>query len=231
LKIEAGESFTFLVVFAPGATANTSGTLSLVSDASNIVPAISLSGSGSAAGQLLVTPVSQGFGSVPVGSSKSLLTTLTASNANVTISSGELSDPEFTLGGTSFPLTLAAGQSITLPVTFTPQSTGNASGSLSLATNTSAATVTQPLVGMGGAAMQHSVELSWDGSAAGYLVYRGSKTGGPYAKLTASAGVSTSFNDTAVQAGTSYFYVTTSVDDGGTESDFSNEVKATIPTP
>ncbi|HEX4487698.1 MAG TPA: choice-of-anchor D domain-containing protein, partial [Terriglobales bacterium] len=231
LKIEAGESFTFLVVFAPGATANTSGTLSLVSDASNIVPAISLSGSGAAAGQLLVTPASQGFGSVPMGSNKSLLTTLTASNASVTISSGELSDPEFTLGGTSFPLTLAAGQSVTLSLIFTPQSTGNASGSLSLATNTSTATVTQALVGTGGAALQHSVDLSWDGSATGYFVYRGTKTGGPYAKLTASTTGSTSFNDTSVQAGTSYFYVTTSVDGSGTESDFSNEVKATVPTP
>jgi hypothetical protein len=229
LKLNAGESFTFLVVFAPGAAANTSGTLALVSDASNIVPSIPLSGSGAAAGQLLVTPVSQAFGSVPVGTSKSLNTTLTASNASITISSGEFSNSEFTLGGASFPLTLAAGQSITLPLTFTPQSTGSASGSLALATNTSASTVTQALAGTGAAAVQHSVALSWDGSASGYFVYRGTKTGGPYAKLTASATGSTTFNDTSVASGNSYFYVTTSVDGSGTESGFSNEVQASVP--
>jgi hypothetical protein len=229
LKLNAGDSFTFLVVFAPGAAANTSGALALVSDASNIVPSIPLSGSGAAAGQLLVTPVSANFGSVAVGTSKSLNTTLTASNASVTISAGELSDPEFTLGGASFPLTLAAGQSITLSLTFTPQSTGSASGSLALATNTSASTVTQALSGAGGAPAQHSVTLSWDGSAAGYFVYRGTKTGGPYAKLTATATASTTFHDAGVTSGTSYFYVTSSVDGTGTESDFSNEVQATVP--
>jgi len=57
------------------------------------------------------------------------------------------------------------------------------------------------------------------------------KTGGPYAKLTPSAISSTFFTDSAVLSGATYFYVTTSVDSTGLESDDSNEVKASIPTP
>ena len=230
LQLNAGESFTFSVVFAPGAAANASGALALVSDASNILPAVSLTGSGAAAGQLSVTPASLNFGSVTVGGSKSLITTLGAANASVTISSGELSDPEFTLSGASFPLTLSAGQSLALTLTFTPQSSGNASGRLALATNTPAATVTQTLAGAAAAALQHSVALNWDGSSAAYSVYRGTVSGGPYARISSSTAAS-SFVDTAVEGGITYYYVTTSVDGNGKESDYSNEVRAAIPTP
>jgi fibronectin type 3 domain-containing protein len=38
-----------------------------------------------------------------------------------------------------------------------------------------------------------------------------------------------SYSDTTVQSGTTYFYVTTSVDSGGDESVYSNQASATIP--
>lgn len=233
LQLNAGESFTFNVVFAPSVAASASGSLTLVSDASNTISPISLSGSGAAAGQLSVSPAGLNFGSVIVGASKSLTTTLSALNSSVTISSGNVGDPEFSLSGASFPLTLSSGQSATLTITFKPQSSGSASSNLSFETNTANATLSQTLAGSGVAAPQHSVDLSWNpsNSAAGYLVYRGMKTGGPYAKLTPSAISSTFFTDSAVLSGATYFYVTTSVDSTGLESDDSNEVKASIPTP
>jgi hypothetical protein len=233
LQLNAGESFTFSVVFAPNAAVNASGRLTLVSNASNTIPAISLSGSGAAAGQLSVSPAGLSFGNVVVGASKSLPTTLSALNSRVTISSGEVGDPEFSLSGASFPLTLSSGQSVTLTITFKPQSSGSASSSLSFATNTANTTVSQTLAGSGVAAPQHSVDLSWNpsNSAAGYLVYRGTKTGGPYARLTPSAIASTFFTDKSVQSGATYFYVATSVDSTGLESDDSNQVAASIPTP
>ena len=233
LQLNAGESFTFSVVFAPNAAVNASGRLTLVSNASNTIPAISLSGSGAAAGQLSVSPAGLSFGNVVVGASKSLPTKLSALNSRVTISSSEVGDPEFSLSGASFPLTLSSGQSVTLMITFKPQSSGSASSSLSFATNTANTTVSQTLAGSGVAAPQHSVDLSWNpsNSAAGYLVYRGTKTGGPYAKLTPSAIASTFFTDNSVQSGATYFYVATSVDSTGLESDDSNQVAASIPTP
>ena len=121
LQLSAGESFTFSVVFAPSAAANASGSLSVVSDASNTMAAVALSGSGAASGQLSVTPASLSFGNVTIGNSKPLTTTLRALNSSVIISSGAVSDPEFTLSGASFPLTLAAGQSVALTLTFAPR--------------------------------------------------------------------------------------------------------------
>ena len=41
----------------------------------------------------------------------------------------------------------------------------------------------------------------------------------------------TTFTDTTVQSGQTYFYVTTAVDGTGKESTFSNQTQAAIPTP
>jgi fibronectin type 3 domain-containing protein len=82
------------------------------------------------------------------------------------------------------------------------------------------------------APVAHSVTLSWTASTstvAGYNVYRSSVSGGPYTKLNASPDTSTTYVDSAVQAGQTYYYVVTSVDSAGTESTFSAEVSATIP--
>jgi TolB protein len=49
--------------------------------------------------------------------------------------------------------------------------------------------------------------------------------------ITNSALAGTSFTDTSVQAGVTYFYVVTAVDASGNESVNSNEASATIPTP
>ncbi|HET6385052.1 MAG TPA: protease pro-enzyme activation domain-containing protein [Armatimonadota bacterium] len=69
------------------------------------------------------------------------------------------------------------------------------------------------------------VALSWTGSsdAASYQVDRGDAAGGPYTTV-ASVGA-TSFTDTKVTNGTTYFYVVTAVNLGG-ESGKSNEVSA-----
>jgi fibronectin type 3 domain-containing protein len=79
----------------------------------------------------------------------------------------------------------------------------------------------------------HDVTLNWNASAssgvAGYNVYRGSVSGGPYARMNSSAITITSFTDNAVQPGQTYFYVVTSISLNNVESSFSNEVMAPIP--
>jgi fibronectin type 3 domain-containing protein len=79
----------------------------------------------------------------------------------------------------------------------------------------------------------HAVTLNWNASAssgvAGYNVYRGSVSGGPYARMNSSAITITSFNDNAVQPGQTYFYVVTSISLNDVESSYSNEVMAPIP--
>ncbi len=71
----------------------------------------------------------------------------------------------------------------------------------------------------------NSVDLSWNANGepdlAGYLVYRGAASGGPYTLLTASAIAGTSYSDTSA-TGTGY-YVVTAVDTASNESGYSNE--------
>lgn len=74
--------------------------------------------------------------------------------------------------------------------------------------------------------------LSWTASIttpiAGYRVYRGTTSGGPYTLLTSPLIVGTSYVDSSATTG-SYFYVATAVDTAGQESVFSNEIKMVVP--
>jgi hypothetical protein len=77
----------------------------------------------------------------------------------------------------------------------------------------------------------HAVTLSWSASAstvASYKVYRGAISGGPYSQLSANV-KATTYTDSTVQSGTTYYYVTSAVDAAGTESIFSNEFQSLIP--
>jgi hypothetical protein len=81
----------------------------------------------------------------------------------------------------------------------------------------------------------HGVTLSWatSGSAnvAGYNVYRATTAGGPYAQVNSSLVTALVYDDTAVQAGVTYYYVVTAVDTNNGESGYSTEVQGKIPIP
>ncbi|MGA8150076.1 MAG: choice-of-anchor D domain-containing protein [Terriglobales bacterium] len=227
LSLAPGHSFTFSATFTPQSTGPVSGAV-WISNPKNTVVKILLTGTGKAAGQLTLTPTSINFGNVVDGTSAAQTGTLTASGASVTISSASSSNSEFSLSGLSFPLKLAAGQSVSFTATFAPQTTGSASANLAFSSNaTSAATAT--LAGSG--IPPYSVSLSWDASTsevAGYNVYRGGKTGGPYTKVF-TMDLNTSYTDGTVASGNTYYYVTTAVSSAGQESGYSNQVKAVIP--
>ncbi len=231
--LKPGQSFTFGVAFNPTTGGNASGSVTVVSDASDPTLTITLAGTATVAGQLAVSPASLNFGSVVVGQSKGLTATLTATGSSITVSAANMTTSEFTISGVSLPLTLSAGQSASFTVNFKPQSSGAASASGSFNSNASNPSVTQALSGSGTAAPQHSVALSWvpsTSSVVGYNVYRGTTTGGPYSKITSMNG-DTTFVDGSVQSGQTYFYVTTAVDGSGKESANSNQTQAVIPTP
>jgi hypothetical protein len=89
-------------------------------------------------GQLVVSPSSINFGSVPVGSSKTQAVTLVNSGGpKLIISQVSLSGTGFSVGAMNYPITLAGGQSVTCTVTFTPPSMGTDSGSVSIVTTQS----------------------------------------------------------------------------------------------
>jgi len=77
-----------------------------------------------------------------------------------------------------------------------------------------------------------SVLMSWNPSSsnvAGYNIYRGTVSGGPYTKLNSSLSFETTYTDATVQSGRKYYYVATAVDSNGVESIGSNEASAAIP--
>jgi hypothetical protein len=79
-----------------------------------------------------------------------------------------------------------------------------------------------------------SVTLTWNASSSsvvGYHVYRGATPGGPYTRISASSIDALDYKDSDVQSGNHYFYVVTALDTDGTESAFSNEASASIPSP
>ena len=102
-------------------------------------------------------------------------------------------------------------------------------------TVTSNATNSPAAISLSGAGIQpvsHSVSLTWTASTsrvAGYYVYSGTVPGGPYTKLTSSPVETTSYLDATVESQNTYYYVVTSVDSDGMESEYSNMATAVIP--
>lgn len=82
----------------------------------------------------------------------------------------------------------------------------------------------------------HYVVLSWAASTSsgviGYNIYRGTTSGGPYpTKLNSSPVTGTTYTDDTVQAGETCYYVATAIaSDGVTESAYSDEASATVPS-
>ena len=80
----------------------------------------------------------------------------------------------------------------------------------------------------------HAVTLSWTDTSSGvsgFNVYRSPTSGGPYTRLNSTLLSATSFSDNQVQAGQTYFYVTTAVNSSNAESGYSNQAQAVVPSP
>lgn len=79
-----------------------------------------------------------------------------------------------------------------------------------------------------------TVTLTWTASTSpnvsGYNIYRGTASGGPYSKVNSALITGTSYLDTTVVPGTTYYYVATAIDGGSNESAYSNQAQAVVPT-
>ena len=95
------------------------------------------------------------------------------------------------------------------------------------------ADTTPPAVptGLTATANSGAISLNWndngEGDLAGYNVYRGTSSGGPYSKKNVSLAVNSSYTDSGTANGTTYYYVVTAVDTVLNESNGSNEASAT----
>ena len=76
------------------------------------------------------------------------------------------------------------------------------------------------------------MDISWNQSPStdvqGYKVYRSQISGGPYTSISGTI-PGLQFTDSSVLSGETYFYVVTSIDINGFESDPTAEVSAQIP--
>ena len=237
LTLQVGETATFQGSFTPDTSGAVTGSISLLSDASNSPTTLSLTGNGIVlVGILNATPTSIDFGDAIVGVSEAQTVTLANSGTgDLNLSSAQVTGSAFSVSGLSTPLLLAAGQSISFNVTFSPSTAGAVTGSVSFLSDAVNSPTTLSLSGAGIEPVTHSVSLAWDASTSpnvsGHHVYRRTQSSGPYSPINLFLVLSTTFTDSSVLAGQTYFYVVTAVDANGVESIFSNEATAVVPSP
>jgi hypothetical protein len=156
--IAAGSSCTLQVSFAPAATGSLTGEIVVNANVYGGQLAINLSGSGTPAGAITLSPASEDFGPVDVGSSSNPPATVEATNESgqpVTFTAITITGPF------SIPLNgclagaLGAGQACPVNVEFTPTQSGSAAGTLTF--TGSAGTQTVELSGSGLAAATDSL--------------------------------------------------------------------------
>src|SRR5438552_3816405 len=229
LVLQAGQSVKLNVKFAPRAAGLVGG--SVVISYPGIDIPLRGTGTPTSAGQLLIAPAPLNFGDVLVKTTQTRPITMSAAGASVTVSSATSSSSQFVLKGAFFPLTIAAGQSVSSHVAFTPKSSGNISGSLSFTSNASNSHALESLTGIGTVA-PHSVSLWWNASTSevvGYNVYRSASASGPYAKINATLDSNTAYKDDTVVSDHTYYYAATAVNSSRKESARSTPVKAVVP--
>ena len=241
VTLNASQSATFSVSFAPKATGSASGSVVISSNGSNPTLTIPLSGNGTSTAtpaQLGVSPSTLGVGSVVVGTSGTASGTLQASGGSVTVTGATSNSSVFVISGLSLPVTIPAGQSVPFTITFSPQVSGAAGATLTFTSNAQPSSTTESLTGSGTAAPTYSVNLSWAASTSanvsGYNIYRAqySASCGAFKKLNAQINTGTLYTDSTVTDGTSYCYAATTVTTDTGESGYSNIVSnIQIPAP
>jgi hypothetical protein len=234
IAIQAGRVWAFTLRFSPTVVGAASGNISITSNAPNPVTSVAVQGHGEFPSlHLSVNTTALNFGSVNVGSYLMKPVTLSNNgNANLTVSAIKVSGTGFSTNGYLLPITLAIGQSANFNVEFKPGQSGSATGSVAVTSTASSTPASVSLSGSGIVSGGHLVDLTWltgSAKAVGYHVYRATSSAGPFARLTSSLIVATTYTDTTVQSSKSYFYVATSVDAQGIESGFSNEISVAIP--
>jgi hypothetical protein len=243
LTLPPGQNTNFSVVFAPSNSVAATGSLIIASPDLKSPVSIPLSGSGEkAAPQLQISPSSISFGSRSVNSSAFQSVTLTnTGNVALKISSVSDTSSEISVVGLAAGVSLSPDQKLVFQVWFRPSAAGNTSSTIAVASSSLSAPVNLSVSGSGSKTATppptndsaHSVGLAWDASTssvAGYHIYRGGSSGGPYNRISGSLVPSLTYKDTGVASGDHYYYVVTAVEADGTESAYSNEVAVDIPT-
>lgn len=231
------------ITFNASASGITTGTLTVPSSAPDSPATVMLVGStggNSVAITPTVTPASLSFGNVPVGTTSSAQTvTLSNPSGAATMSVGIATSTSFSQTNTCGS-TLAGGASCTISVTFTATAAGVVSGALSITNSETSSPLTVSLSGTGAIAPTAPTGLSaspagngviglaWTASAGTapitYNIYRGTTSGGESGTPIASNVTSSTYADTSVTGGATYYYeisATNSIGSSGKSAEIS----------
>jgi hypothetical protein len=160
-QVGAGGSALVIVSFRPDAAQSYSGTLTLTTDETS-TPTRTINLSGTGVKGTLSAASSIDFGKVMVGHDSTIQTTLkNTGQASVTINSLTMSGSAFSNGTFATPLTIAAGETANLDLTFTPTIGGSATGTVSftLGDNTSVR-MTLKGVGVSAAGVEETIQAN-----------------------------------------------------------------------
>ncbi len=232
----------YTLAFTPTTPGNATASLTITSNASQSVPAISLAGVGEkVVVSLQVTPSSINFGNENLQTTATKSVTLkNTGDVSITISGITAAGSGFGFSQLSPGISLSPNQQVTFQVWFRPQSSGVASGTVSILSANLSSPESISLSGDGVSttntppptATQHAVHLTWNPSSSavvGYRVYRSTTSGQFYSPLFSTPLDAFSFDDSTVTNGDTYYYVVTAVDSSGVESTYSNQATANVP--
>ncbi|MGI9102744.1 MAG: beta strand repeat-containing protein [Terriglobales bacterium] len=154
MSIAPGSSLPLAIAFTPTATGTVSGNVTFTSNATNPSTTLPVSGTGSTTtstgGLLSVGPSTLYFGTVAVGTT--VTQTATMSNpgtGSTTVSAGTVSGSGFNVVSPTFPLTLAAGASQVVTVSFSPPTADPVTGVITFTSNASGSNPVVSLVASG----------------------------------------------------------------------------------
>jgi hypothetical protein len=255
LPTSSGTTYSVSGTLSP-ASGGSGATVTLSGAASTATPADNSGAytfTGLANGTYAVTPSRTGYTFSPTTQSA----IVNGANVNgVNFSANAQGSQTYSISGTISPTTGGAGTTVTLSGTASATTVANSSGAYSFTgfgngtytvtpshagytfspTSTTAAVNGANVTGINftvnPSGTAHTATANWTGSVssvAGYNVYRGTVSGGPYTKLNVSVIGGVTYTDSSVVSGQTYFYVVTAVDGIGNESVFSNQVTAVIP--
>ena len=243
LTLASGATKSFTLGFLPSAVGSVTGSVTLESANGTTLAFISVNGTGEKTSRSLDASTSVlNFGNETVGGSSTLgVNLVNAGNSSVTVSQTSASGSGFSVLGGVSGATIAAGQSTTLQIVFTPKAAGSAAGTITVTSNATNSPVSLKVSGTGvtgstssqGSSTAHTVALSWSPSTSsnitGYNVYRSTNAGGSYARINSSPTNTTKYADGNVAAGETYYYVVTALSSNGEESAYSNQISAAVP--
>jgi hypothetical protein len=134
LRIGAGQTAKFQVVFTSSTAGTASGTMTAMTSHGETSSKVKLNGSATkTAAKLALSTTAVNFGSVLVnGHSTQAVTIQNSGQSDMQVSQIAVSGAGFSVSGLATPLTVPAGQSMTLQTTFAPTAAGSVTGAITV---------------------------------------------------------------------------------------------------